>query len=59
MPVTDGASNSTDGPSQRFDRQFWDAYFGEYKSNLGALNADSHEDNLWDINGIGHPVVLL
>ncbi len=40
-----------DGPSQRFDRQFWDAYFGEYIFNLGAINADSHEDNIWDING--------
>jgi hypothetical protein len=46
-----GQFNSTDGPSQRFDRQFWDAYFGELMSNLGALNADSHEDNIWDING--------
>jgi hypothetical protein len=46
-----GQFNSTDGPSQRFDRQFWDAYFSEYMINLGALNADSHEDNLWDING--------
>ena len=46
-----GKFNSTDGPSQRFDRQFWDAYFGEYIFNLGAINADSHEDNIWDING--------
>ncbi|MBN1601842.1 MAG: choice-of-anchor D domain-containing protein [Chitinispirillaceae bacterium] len=46
-----GQYNSTDGPSQRFDRQFWDAYFGEFMTNLGALNADSHEDNIWDING--------
>ena len=46
-----GTYNSTDGPSQRFDRQFWDAYFGENMMSLGALNADSHEDNLWDING--------
>ncbi len=46
-----GTYNSTDGPSQRFDRQFWDAYFGEKLIALGALNADSHEDNLYDING--------
>lgn len=46
-----GANSSTDGPSQRFDRQFWDAYFSEFMSNFGALNADSHEDNIWDING--------
>lgn len=46
-----GRYNSTDGPSQRFNRQFWDAYFSEFIINLGTLNADSHEDNLWDING--------
>ncbi|MGA1870368.1 MAG: C25 family cysteine peptidase, partial [bacterium] len=46
-----GRHNSTAGPSQLFDRQFWDAYFGEYILNLGAMNASSHEDNLWDING--------
>jgi hypothetical protein len=46
-----GQFNSTDGPSQRFNRQFWDAYFSEFMINLGILNADSHEDNLWDING--------
>ncbi|MCX7727614.1 MAG: C25 family cysteine peptidase, partial [Chitinispirillaceae bacterium] len=40
-----------DAPSQRLNRQFWDAYFGEYIYNVGRLNADSHEDNLWDING--------
>ena len=46
-----GRSNSTDGPSQRFNRQFWDACFGENLIGFGELNADSHEDNLWDING--------
>ena len=46
-----GASSSTNGPSQHFDRQFWNAYFGEFLSNLGALNAKSHEDNIWDIGG--------
>ena len=46
-----GRYSSTDGPSQRFDRQFWDAYFAEDIIELGALNADSHEDNLYDING--------
>lgn len=46
-----GTYNSTDGPSQRFDRQFWDAYFGEKMMSIGALNADSHEDNLWDLDG--------
>jgi len=46
-----GRFSSTDGPSQRFHRQFWDAYFSEYMYNLGIINADSHEDNIWDING--------
>ncbi len=46
-----GRYSSTDGPSQRFDRQFWDAYFNERIIELGAINADSHEDNLYDING--------
>ena len=45
-----GRYNSTDGPSQRFDRQFWDAYFGENLLTIGELNADSHEDNLWGIS---------
>lgn len=46
-----GSRNSTDGPSQRFDRQFWDAYFDENLMTLGELNTDSHEDNIYDING--------
>ena len=45
-----GMGNSTDGPSQRFDRQFWDAYFDENMVRVGELNADSHEDNLWGIS---------
>ncbi len=45
------ADSTLDGPSQRFDRQFWDAYFGEYILTLGDINADSHEDNIWDVNG--------
>lgn len=39
-----------DGPSQRFARQFWDAFFNEFISRIGDLNADSHEDNLWCLN---------
>jgi hypothetical protein len=46
-----GRGNSTDGPSQRFARQFWDAALGEDKLELGRANQDSKEDNLWDING--------
>lgn len=45
-----GQWDSTDGPSQRFNRQFWDAFFGEQIFNIGAINTDSHEDNLWCIN---------
>ncbi len=39
-------SYSTDGDSQRFHRQFWDAVFGEMKPELGRANHDSKEDNL-------------
>ncbi len=46
-----GMGGSTDGPSQRFARQFWDAAMGEDKLELGRANQDSKEDNLWDING--------
>jgi len=45
-----GAGNSTDGPSQRPDREFWDALFGEDLNRLGVMNADSHEDILWGIS---------
>ena len=46
-----GEYNSTDGPSQRFARQFWDAALDEDMLELGRANQDSKEDNLWDING--------
>jgi hypothetical protein len=46
-----GSTDSTDGPSQRFDRQYWDAVFDEGMLELGRANQDSKEDNLWDING--------
>jgi hypothetical protein len=39
-------SYSTDGDSQRFHRQFWDAVFGEMKPEIGRANHDSKEDNL-------------
>ena len=45
-----GMPDSTDSSSQRLARQFWDACFGEYLPDLGAINTDSHEDNLWDIS---------
>jgi hypothetical protein len=40
---------STDGASQRYDREFWDAIFGEGKTTIGRANADSKEDNLYRI----------
>lgn len=39
-------SYSTDGDSQRFHRQFWDAIFGEDMPELGKANHDSKEDNI-------------
>ena len=42
---------STDGPSQHFHRQFWDAIFGESIPEIGKANHDSKEDNLNRING--------
>jgi len=38
-----------DGPSHVLNRQFWDALFGEEINQIGAMNADSHTDNLGDI----------
>ncbi|MBN2564031.1 MAG: hypothetical protein JXQ75_24215, partial [Phycisphaerae bacterium] len=45
-----GELNSTDGASQRFDREFWDAVYGEDKPELGRANHDSKEDNLYRIS---------
>jgi len=39
-------SYSTDGDSQRLNRQFWDAVFGEGIPQIGKANHDSKEDNL-------------
>jgi hypothetical protein len=41
----------TDGPSQRFDREFFDAIYNpeEAKPQLGRANQDSKEDNLYRI----------
>jgi len=39
-------SESTDGDSQRFHREFWDAVFGEDIPIIGKANSDSKEDNL-------------
>ncbi|MBN1211632.1 MAG: hypothetical protein JXA92_03565 [candidate division Zixibacteria bacterium] len=42
----------TDGPSQRFNREFWDAVYnpGENKPQLGRANQDSKEDNVYRID---------
>lgn len=39
-----GVVGSTDGASQRFHRQFWDAVFGENIPEIGKANQDSKED---------------
>jgi len=43
--------NSTCGPSQHYDRQFYDAMFNESIVNIGKALQDSKEDNIWQING--------
>ncbi len=47
-----GEYNSTDGASQRFNREFWDAMFNpaEGKTRLGPANSDSKEDNIYRIS---------
>jgi hypothetical protein len=47
-----GQFDSTDGPSQRYNREFWDAVYNtdEAKTELGRATADSKEDNLWRVN---------
>ena len=44
-----GENDSTDGPSQRFNREFWDAVFAESMPEVGKANQDSKEDNLYRI----------
>jgi len=45
-----GVADSTDGPSQHFDREFWDALLGESLREMGAANDDSK----WDQAGYVH-----
>ncbi len=40
----------TDAASQYFDRQFFDALFGEGIHRLGSANDDSKMDNIWAID---------
>ncbi len=46
-----GRRSTTDGPSQRYHRQFWDAVFGEGIGNIGRALQDAKEDNLGSIDG--------
>ena len=45
-----GEKGSTDGPSQHYDRQFWDAVFGENIANIGKALQDSKEDNIGSVS---------
>ncbi len=45
-----GTFNSTDGPSHRYGRQFWDAVLCEGMLEIGKANQDSKEDNVSAIN---------
>ena len=47
-----GDGYTTDGPSQRFNREFWDAVFNpaENIKEIGRALQDSKEDNLYRIN---------
>lgn len=48
-----GAYNSTDGASQRYDREFWDAVYNESVPQVGKALQDAKEDNVWRINESG------
>jgi len=41
-----GVVGSTDGPSQHFDREFWDAVLGELILEIGPANDDSKWDQV-------------
>ncbi|TKJ40463.1 hypothetical protein CEE37_09120 [candidate division LCP-89 bacterium B3_LCP] len=41
-----GSYSSTGGPSQYYDRQYYDAIFSEEIYSIGWVNADSKEDNV-------------
>jgi len=40
------STGSTDGPSHRYNRQYWDAIYGEDIDSFGQALADSKEDNI-------------
>ncbi|MCK4655797.1 MAG: hypothetical protein KAT85_02160, partial [candidate division Zixibacteria bacterium] len=45
-------TDRSDGPNNRFNREFWDAVFNpdENMPELGRANSDSRHDNIWRIN---------
>lgn len=45
-----GKYYSTDGPSPRLLREFWDAVFGENITMISQAIYDAKEDNIWQIN---------
>ncbi len=47
-----GVYGSTDGPSHRYNREFWNAIYrsDEYYPELGRANAHSKEKNIWRID---------
>ena len=45
-----GMGSSTDGPSQRYDRMFWNKVFGEGMLNIGKVNQESKENLSGRIN---------
>jgi len=46
-----GSYNNTNGASQHYDRQFFDAIFGEDITRIGAAHQDSKEDNASSVAG--------
>jgi len=44
-----GSTVDTNGPSQYFDREFFDALFGEGIAPLGQVQDDSKIDNIWTV----------
>lgn len=46
-----GTPGSTDGPSQYYHREFWDAVFKENITSIGKANQDSREDSISKIKG--------
>jgi hypothetical protein len=45
-----GDPGGTDGSSQYFDREFFDAFFNEHIYAIGSANDDSKTDNVWAVN---------